>query len=490
MSSDVLPNWTWRRRFIDAIADRPALVLLLSAIIFLSLGWGQGGINLDSTTYSVIARNMAEQGRWFDPTYTPYYHTAFAEHPPLVMWIQAIIFMLLGATDSTARLFGAMCTAGSVLFVYLLGKETGGRSFGFLAGLTLLLTYNFLQIGNSTLLDMPMTFFILVTLWGLARLHNSGGKPGLFLLVGLALGLAFLTKGAVSAPVWIAVAVSVLLWHREWMKSRGFWLAPTIALGLIAAHLLLDFVYTGGHFARHYFLIQVWGRFVGGGPEIHTDWYEFSYRFVRLYLPFVVLLPFGVYLAIKRRTGVLYPALVTLLFYFLFYSTAAKLYYHYFSPAYALAASFVVLPLMSVLKERVIRRLQVWFFAIWVVVAIGVAIVGVQIHHIRCPEIYSLKGQMLELLDGRSGREGLIVDQGEPMWEYVAKTSWYWRSDIRQVASIDEAVTLITTDSRYAYVIVSSPDRLSDENRVSYHLQTYAGNDKVIVYIPLRENRQ
>ncbi len=85
MPSEVSPNRTLRHRLFDVIADHPALTLLVSAAIFLSLGWGQDGINLDSTTYSVIARNMAEQGRWFDPTYTPYSHTSFAEHPPLVM---------------------------------------------------------------------------------------------------------------------------------------------------------------------------------------------------------------------------------------------------------------------------------------------------------------------------------------------------------------------------------------------------------------------
>lgn len=486
MPSDISPIRALGKRFINFVADHPALMLFVSAGIFLSLGWGQDGINLDSTTYSVIARNMAERGRWFDPTYTAYYHTNFAEHPPLVMWAQGIIFLLFGATDSTARLFGALCTAGSIAVVYLLGKEVGGRHYGFLSGLTLLLMYNFLQLGNSTLLDVPMTFFVLVTLWGLARLHNGGSssKLHLFLLVGSGLGLGFLTKGVVSGPIWIALAVTVLLWHREWMKSRRFWLIPTVAIGLILAHLLLDYLSTGGHFTRHYFLTQVWRRFAGGGPEIQTDWYEFTYRFAKLYLPFVLLLPFGVYLAVIRRIAALYPTIITLLFYFLFYSTAAKLYYHYFVPAYALAAPLVALPLTKVLKESAVRRLQVWFFVIWVLLAIGVAIAGVRIHQIRSPELYTIRGQMLELLNGHPYREGLIVGQGEPNWDYVAKTSWYWHSDIMQVASIDEAVELVETDDRYAYIVVSSPERLSDEMMTSYPLRTYAENDKVIIYIP------
>ena len=175
-------------------------------------------------------------------------------------------------------------------------------------------------------------------------------------------------------------------------------------------------------------------------------------------------------------------------FYFLFYSTAAKLYYHYFPPGYALAAPLVALPFSRVLKERAFRRFQVWFFAIWVALAVGVTVAGIRIHEIRRPELYSLKTQMLGLLDGHAYREGLIIGQSEPDWDYVAKTSWYWRSDIRQVASIGDAAALMRTDNRYAYIIVSSPDRLSDEIKTSCHLRVYIENDKVVVYVPLQES--
>ncbi len=405
------------------------------------------------------------------------------------MWMQGIIFLLLGVNDSTARLFGALCTAGCVVVVYLLGKEVGRRGLGFLSGLALLLTYNFMQIGNSTLLDVPMTFFILVTLWGLARLHNGSNKLYLYLIVGAALGLSFLSKGVVSGPIWIALAITVLLWHREWMKSGWFWLIPTIAIGLILAHLLLDYLSTGGHFTRHYFLTQVWRRFAKGGPEIHTDWYEFSYRFAKLYLPFVLLLPFGVYFTVRRKITVLYPAMITLLFYFLLYSSAAKLYYHYFSPAYALAAPFVALPLMGILKDKFVRSLQVWFCVLWVLLAVGITVAGVRIHHIRCPEIYTLKEQMLELLDSHPYRQGLTVGPGEPDWDYVAKSAWYWRSDIRQVASFEEAAKLLRTDNRYAYIMVSSSDRLPNEVRASYQFRVYAENDRVVVYVPPKDDQ-
>jgi len=61
MPSDISPIRALWKRFFNLVAYHPALTLLVLAGIFLLLGWGQDGINLDSTTYSVIARNMAVQ---------------------------------------------------------------------------------------------------------------------------------------------------------------------------------------------------------------------------------------------------------------------------------------------------------------------------------------------------------------------------------------------------------------------------------------------
>ena len=206
-------------RLLVQLGESPGYILGVCSAIFLLLGWGQDGINLDSATYAVIARNMAEQGSWFNPHYTDFYISKFAEHPPLVMWVQGLIFLIVEPNDSTARLFGALCTLGSVLTVYLIGKEVADKQFGFLSGLILLLTYNFMQIGNSTLLDVPMSLFVLATLLGLIRIWKEGLRTKLALFTGTALGLAWLSTGVVTAPVWIALIAVVLVWNRRWLKD-------------------------------------------------------------------------------------------------------------------------------------------------------------------------------------------------------------------------------------------------------------------------------
>jgi len=457
-------------------------ILCLAAILFLALGFTQDGINLDSTTYSVVARNMAEHNNWFSPSYTAFYHPQFAEHPPLVMWAQALFFLLFGASDSPARLFGALCTIGSVIFVYLLGKEIKGKALGFIAGLVLLLTYNFMQQGNSTLLDVPMTCFILIALWGMARLEKGTASAAICVATGLALSGAFLSKGLVSAPVWIALIFTALFLRRDWLKVSRFWLIPVTAVAVIALYLFMDLLYANGRFTTHYFVTQVWSRFLGESPEVSTRWYEFTYRFVKLYLPFVILLPVGLYMTFRRSLRLLYPTMITLLFYFLFYSTAAKLYYHYFCPAYALAAVFVALPIAQLVSSRALRLISVWFSVIWLALVITVTVADVRIHEIRGRAVYSLTEPMQQFLSDKTSRQGLMVSPGQPAWDYVAKTAWYWRSDIKQTPYASRALRSLRADESFSYILVKKSNAEAIRELVDSGLVEVIHNDVLAVY--------
>ena len=64
--------------------------LALCTAMLLTVGFQQTGIGLDSAIYASVARNVAEEGDWLNPSFTEFYHTPFAEHPPLLFWLQAL----------------------------------------------------------------------------------------------------------------------------------------------------------------------------------------------------------------------------------------------------------------------------------------------------------------------------------------------------------------------------------------------------------------
>ena len=477
-------------KLVSWVENNPVTTLIICSGVFLMLGWWQDGINLDSTTYAVIARNTTEHGGCFSPTYTPFYHTHFAEHPYLVMWVQAIIFKILGANDSTARIFGQLCTIGSVVTVYCIGKEIQGKGLGLLSGLVLILTYNFMQGGNSTLLDVPMTCFILIALWGITRLLKTDLpkiKISLYVISGLSLGLAFLSKGVVSGPVWLALLIIAFIYPKKTLMNLRFWLVPLFSFGMIGLFLWGDLVYNNSHFFNHYFMVQVWRRFVGGGPKIHTDWYEFTVRFIKLYLPFIVILPLGIYLSIRKKAARLLPVGLTLLFYFIFYSSAAKLYYHYFMPAYALSAVISGYALFSFIKGKLVFKLASGFIIIWLILGTGVTIAGVKIHQIRSPQIYNLTEIMSSYLENKEKRQGLLIDEDDLEWDYIAKTDWYWHSDIKSVRTIEEAVENLRDSSIFSYIIIPKDLKQDIIIEPDYSIIPYVSEKNLTIYIPANQ---
>jgi 4-amino-4-deoxy-L-arabinose transferase-like glycosyltransferase len=470
-------------RALDWLAERPGLLLVLCAAIFMAVGWSQDGINLDSTTYAVIARNMAEQGSWLHPTYTAWYLTHFAEHPPLVMWLQGIVFLLLGASDGTARIVGQLAVIGSIWMVYLIGLRIESKRFGFLAGLVLLLTYSFGQVNNSTLLDGPMTFFGLMALYGTISLMSCDNRPRYALLAGLGLAGAFLSKGAVAVPFWVAVAAGILLFRRDLLHKPAFWWIPIVAVLPIDLFFLLDHIYANGRFIDHYFVSQVLQRYTYTDAVIQTAWWEFSWRLFKLALPFTLLLPFGIYYAIRKRKRLLWPILIALIAYWLLYSGSAKLYYHYFVPAYALTAPLAALPLLNWLSEKRVRSIQMYFPALWVAFAIVVTAAGVRVHAIRTPEIYALTQPMLSLLEATPDRNGMLLGDGEPNWDHVAKAAWYWRSDLRKMKSAAHADLVMRTENSAWYLLAPEGYYLSDFELAQFGWRIYTGNEKLRVYV-------
>jgi len=470
------------KRIFLWLDDRPALILGICSAIFFSLSWGQDGISQDSATYAVIARNMAENGSWLIPHYTEFVWATL--HPPLVMWAQGLIFLFLEPNDSTARLFGAFCTMGSILTVYFIGKVVVDKYYGFLAGLILLLTYNFIQTGNSTLLDGPMTFFVLSVLLGLTLMWKNGVSVKLTAWCALALAGAWFAKGVVAAPVFITTAATVLIWNRSWFTQLKFWILPYLTIAIIVLHLVIDFFLGDMRFIHHYYnspgIRNFWSDESLGGH----NWLHFIWRLITLYLPFIVLVPIGLYAVIKRRVRLLYPVLITLALYVFFYSAAPIVHYHYFAPLYALSSLFVAWPLHSWLRPPRTRYLAAGFLILWILTAAVLKIADVRIEHVRTPEIYTLRDEMQGLLSRSPSRNGLTIGS-DFNYDWVAKAAWYWRSDLQNVNSLSEAMPLLKS-REFAYLLIDKQKpKLINSLYTSYsnNVELVLENERVGVYV-------
>lgn len=118
------------------------------------------------------------------------------QKPPLVYWVMTGFYQLFGIHFWSARLVGVLSAAGMAAVTMKLYQRLFKRS-GFWAGVTLLATAGIAVEGRRAMLDVPLGFFCLLSVY-LALAARQDGKTRLYAASGLALAAATLSKGPQS----------------------------------------------------------------------------------------------------------------------------------------------------------------------------------------------------------------------------------------------------------------------------------------------------
>ncbi len=173
----------------------------------------------------------------------------YFDHPPMVAWLIKMGVMALGNSHVGVRLFFVILSAATGLLTYLLIKDLADERQGFhglLAGTAALL----LGIGGLLAVpDVPLIFFWVLGLFaGIKALK----KPAWWLVYGIALGGAMLSK--YSGIFLLAAPLAYTLTRRKFLASGFWWMGLGVAILIFlpniiwnAGHDWVSFVYQAGH---------------------------------------------------------------------------------------------------------------------------------------------------------------------------------------------------------------------------------------------------
>lgn len=118
---------------------------------------------------------------------------------PLFIWIQAIFVNLFGDRTWVYRLPNAISGIITVNIAYHIGSYLGRRTLGVFWAITVALTFAPLIYYKSGIIDPVFNLLILLSIWHwykITRCDIEGHRPhGHYLLSGVFIGLAILTKG-------------------------------------------------------------------------------------------------------------------------------------------------------------------------------------------------------------------------------------------------------------------------------------------------------
>jgi hypothetical protein len=110
-----------------------------------------------------------------------------------------------------------MLALGALIFVY--GRRLGGPWGGLLAVTLYAAMPTFLTFGPLVLTDIPITFFVLLTMWTLAALWESGGERRTVWMFALALAAALLTKFSAGILLFAFLGFRIAL---RYLPLEGF----------------------------------------------------------------------------------------------------------------------------------------------------------------------------------------------------------------------------------------------------------------------------
>ena len=247
-----------------------ALLGAIAAAVFL-VNLGTGSLrDWDEATYAQVAREMVATGDWLTPRWGG---DSFFDKPPLTLWAMAAGYSVVGVGEGATRFGSALAGIATVLLTYALVRRALGRRVALLAGLILLGTPHFLKFGKMGMTDVPLTFFVTLSLYAYWRARVD---ERWLLAAGAAFGLAFMTKhaAAVYAP---AAGLLHALAFRELgiLRSRYLIGGAAVALAVLLPWHLLMLVEWRGEFWDSYVGYHMLSRGLGtpSGHEGGTFYY-------------------------------------------------------------------------------------------------------------------------------------------------------------------------------------------------------------------------
>lgn len=239
------------------------LLLLTVPLFFYKLGQSSLG-SFDEAWYGSVARNILESGNWL---YLSWNGSAFTDHPPAVFWLIALSEKILGINEFAVRFPAAILGLLSLVVIYFLGKELFGRWVGFASAIALSSATWFLFRARSGNLDVPLTFFFLLSLF----LAVKAFKDKRFNWP-LSVSLIFLFLSKTLVPFTIIPVLLLIFWKDLKKLILPLGVSLTVFIIWLIAQSIPEHT-----FLMHYFKIGL------PGIKEKTD-YLANFNLVRQYL--------------------------------------------------------------------------------------------------------------------------------------------------------------------------------------------------------------
>lgn len=199
-------------------------LLVLYLAFFFRLG-ALPFVGADEPRYARIGEEMAQGADWVTPTLRG---RPWLEKPPLLYWLDAASFLVLGSSEGAARLPIAVLGALTAVLIAWLGYRIADTRTGLFSGLILATSPLFVGLARSATTDIPLTAGLTAALV-FAHRALTDRRLAWPILSGISLAAAALAKGPVAPVLFAGIVVLFAL-----LRRRRSWSGPQIVVALVS----------------------------------------------------------------------------------------------------------------------------------------------------------------------------------------------------------------------------------------------------------------
>lgn len=213
---------------------------------------------------------MFRHHQFWIPTFNG--HPYFVK-PPLVYWLELLVFKIFGISIWGARLPIWILGLGLVWLTKRIGEILISKEAGLRAAVLLFSTILFFQYSQADMMDIPLTFFVIGCVYLFIRAHRE--HPGWLIPCGIGIGLASLVKGPIGS---LLAVLSIVIYSSAYragflFKRKEAWLSGLCCLffALIWPFILWKKGY-GPSWIHEFIFGENFGKFAGPVMPIKILW--------------------------------------------------------------------------------------------------------------------------------------------------------------------------------------------------------------------------
>lgn len=245
-------------------------------------------MEVDAAQYASISLEMFKSG---DHLHVLDRHEDYLDKPPLLFWLSALSFKLLGVGTWQYKLPSILFSLLGIFSTYQLGKRLYNETVGRYASWILGGSFAMIMINNDVKTDTVLVSAIVFSIWMLVSyLQTDQWK----FLIGAAFGvaIAMLTKGPIGLMMPALAVGGHILLKRQWKwLFKWQWSVMLVLVGVLLIPMCIGlYEQYGTEGLRFYFWTQSFGRITG-----ESEWRNdatplfFTHIFLWSFLPWTLL---------------------------------------------------------------------------------------------------------------------------------------------------------------------------------------------------------